>query len=308
MAKDRRHEKPLTKQQLALRISAVAIPLILLTVLIVVLVLPKEKPLDGPFIPPVSGGTTTTVSDATTTIPSVTTTTSTTEITTTTVEETTTTEEETTTTEEETTTTEEETTTTAAPPQNYDDGDWNMVLVNPWNPYPEESVRAEADNLVQVGYAEEYVDYRIIDSLNAMLEAGSAYGLAVTSSYRSYDDQEYFYNNKVDRVMNEGYSYEEALDIAATVVARPGTSEHHTGLAVDLVHNECWELEEYWEDSEAFDWLMEHCADYGFILRYPKESQDITGVIYEPWHYRYVGVEAAQAIMSQGITLEEYLG
>ncbi|MBQ3094007.1 MAG: M15 family metallopeptidase, partial [Clostridia bacterium] len=102
-------------------------------------------------------------------------------------------------------------------------------------------------------------------------------------------------------------SYEDALDIAASEVACPGTSEHHTGLAVDLLHEDCWELEEYWEDSEAFDWLMEHCADYGFILRYPKDARSITGVIYEPWHYRYVGVEAAKAIMSRGITLEEYL-
>ena len=182
-----------------------------------------------------------------------------------------------------------------------------MLLVNPWNSLSEAWVRDES-NLV---YAEngEYVDYRILDQLNAMLEAGSEYGLFVTSGYRDYDTQDYLYNNKVDRVMNEtGCSRDEALDIAATVVARPGTSEHHTGLAVDLLNNECWELEEYWEDTAAFDWMMENCADYGFILRYPKSSQDITGVIYEPWHYRYVGVEAAREIMSRGITLEEYLG
>ncbi len=287
MAKDRRHKKKRTTQQWLLRISAVALPLIVIIVLIVVLTRPSDPPLDGPFIPPVSVSTTTTV--------------------TTTATSTTITGEETTTTTEETTTATEETTTTAASPDVYDDGEWNMLLVNPWNALSEEELQDES----RLVYAEndEYVDERILDQLNAMLEAGAEYGLYVTSGYRSYETQEYLYNNKVDRVISEqGCSYEEALDIAATVVARPGTSEHHTGLAVDLLHNECWELEEYWEDSAAFDWMMEHCADYGFILRYPKESQHITGVIYEPWHYRYVGVEAAQAIMSQGITLEEYLG
>ncbi len=297
MAKDRRQQKKSPWQQRRVQILAAAGAVLLVILLIVLLTRPKKPPADSPTIPPVAVSTTS----------AITTTVTTTAATTTTAQETTTTEEETTTTEDETTTT--EATTTTAAPVIHDDGNWNLVLVNPWNPYPEELVRGEEDNLVQVGYSSEYVDYRILDQLNAMLDAGAEYGLAVTSSYRSYDDQVYFYNNKVDRVMaSEGCSYEEALDIAATEVARPGTSEHHTGLAVDLVHNECWELEEYWEDSAAFDWLMEHCADYGFILRYPKSSQHITGVIYEPWHYRYVGVEAAQAIMSQGITLEEYLG
>lgn len=292
MAKDRRHEKKRTinKQQL-LCISAVAAAAVVLIVLLAVLLQPEEQPLDGPFIPPVSDNTTTTVTTTGTTV---------------------TTESPTTTAEEEITTTTEETTeatvlTTTAPPSSYDDGVWNMLLVNPWNSLSEAQIQDES-HLV---YAEngEYVDERILDQLNAMLEAGAEYGLYVTSGYRSYETQEYLYNNKVNRVIaSEGCSYEEALDIAATVVARPGTSEHHTGLAVDLLNNECWELEEYWEDTAAFDWMMEHCADYGFILRYPKESQHITGVIYEPWHYRYVGVEAAQAIMSRGITLEEYLG
>lgn len=200
-------------------------------------------------------------------------------------------------------------TTTTAPPVNSsdypDDGDWNMVLVNGWNPLAEETL-ADESNLSW--YADgHYVDYRIIDALSDMLNDGAQYGLWVTSGYRSYSTQETLYGWEVAEWEAAGYSHEEALDLAATVVARPGTSEHHTGLAVDLLHSECWELEEYWEDSEAFDWLVNNCYKYGFILRYPKEKQDITGVIYEPWHYRYVGVEAATAIMKQGITLEEYL-
>ena len=291
MAKDRRQENKAAKQQRLARILVAVGALLVVILTIVLLARPKKPPTDGPTIPTVAVSTTTTVTTKT--------------VTTTPVEETTTTEEETTTTEDETTAT--ETVETTAAPQNYDDGSWNLLLVNPWNSLSEAWVRDES-NLVYASNGE-YVDYRIVDQLNAMLEAGAEYGLYVTSGYRDYDTQVYLYNNKVDRVMAaEGCSYEEALDIAATEVARPGTSEHHTGLAVDLLHNECWELEEYWEDSAAFDWMMEHCADYGFILRYPKSSQHITGVIYEPWHYRYVGVEAAQAIMSQGITLEEYLG
>ncbi len=291
------------------QLGAVAAVVIgVLIVMIGAILASQDKPADGPLITPVEVSTTlATTASTTPTTAQVQTTVSTT---TTTQETTTTTEEPTTTTEEPTTTTEEPTTVPTEPtsPPSYEvDGEWNLLLVNPWNSLTEEQMQDES----RLVYFEngEYVDGRVADALNDMLEAGAEYGLTVTSGYRSYELQEYLYYNKVDRVINEqGCSYDEALEIAATEVARPGTSEHHTGLAVDLVHNECWDLEEYWEDSAAFDWMQEHCADYGFILRYPKESQHITGVIYEPWHYRYVGVEAAQAIMSSGITLEEYLG
>jgi LAS superfamily LD-carboxypeptidase LdcB len=91
------------------------------------------------------------------------------------------------------------------------------------------------------------------------------------------------------------------------VVARPGTSEHHVGLAVDILGSGYYSLEQSFENTAAFKWLKAHCAEYGFILRYPKEKEHITGVIYEPWHYRYVGVDVAKEIMSRNITLEEYL-
>ncbi len=208
-----------------------------------------------------------------------------------------------------TTTTEAPLTTTTAPaplPSDYPgDGTWNLLLVNGWNPLAEAVVRDQSN--LQWYAGSESVDYRITQALSDMLEAGSQYGLWVTSGYRSYDLQTRLYNNEVAEWESYGYSHEEALDKAATVVARPGTSEHHTGLAVDLLHDECWDLVEEWEDSEAFDWMMDNCYKYGFILRYPKEKEAITGVIYEPWHYRYVGVEAATYIMQNGITLEEYL-
>ena len=90
-------------------------------------------------------------------------------------------------------------------------------------------------------------------------------------------------------------------------VARPGTSEHQTGLAVDIVDTSYQILDEGQENTPVQQWLMAHCAEYGFILRYPTDKSEITGVGYEPWHYRYVGVEAAREIMANGLCLEEYL-
>lgn len=87
-----------------------------------------------------------------------------------------------------------------------------------------------------------------------------------------------------------------------------GTSEHQLGLAADIVAADYQVLEEEQENTPEQQWLMAHCQEYGFILRYPRDKQGLTGVGYEPWHYRYVGVEAAQEIMSQGLCLEEYLG
>ena len=90
-------------------------------------------------------------------------------------------------------------------------------------------------------------------------------------------------------------------------MARPGTSEHQAGLAVDIVDKSYQLLDERQEDTAVQKWLMEHCAEYGYILRYPTEKSALTGVGYEPWHYRYVGEEAAREIMSRGLCLEEYL-
>jgi hypothetical protein len=100
---------------------------------------------------------------------------------------------------------------------------------------------------------------------------------------------------------------EEAERLAAQVVAVPGTSEHHSGLAVDIIDTRLWALEEEQADLPAQQWLMEHCWEYGFILRYPKDKIDVTGIIYEPWHYRYVGLELAKELHDLGLTLEEYM-
>ena len=106
---------------------------------------------------------------------------------------------------------------------------------------------------------------------------------------------------------NPSLSREEAEIEAAKTVAIPGTSEHQLGIAVDIIDTQNWSLVEEQENLEGQQWLMENCWRYGFILRYPKGTTDITGIIYEPWHYRYVGLELAQEIHGLGITLEEYL-
>ena len=130
----------------------------------------------------------------------------------------------------------------------------------------------------------------------------------ICSAYRTQEYQEMLYNDKVARVMQaEWISHDDALVKAAAVVAVPGTSEHQTGLAVDIMDENYPYLDEGQENTEAQAWLMEHAPDYGFILRYPPDASDITGIIYEPWHYRYVGEKFAKEIARKGLTLEEYV-
>ncbi|APQ78080.1 M15 family metallopeptidase [Clostridium botulinum] len=118
------------------------------------------------------------------------------------------------------------------------------------------------------------------------------------SGYRNYHYQVNVYNNSV---------YRNGQQHADKYVAQPGTSEHQTGLAMDIVSTEYTNLDENFVNTRAYKWLKENCYKYGFIIRYPKEKEDITGYNFEPWHIRYVGIEAATEIMNKGITLEEYL-
>ena len=161
--------------------------------------------------------------------------------------------------------------------------DWRLTLVNEANPLPEdyEPDTAEADN----GYL---FDIRAVEPLRALLQAGREAGLdlVVTSGWRSWAYQEQLFEDKV---------------------ARPGTSEHQLGLAVDIISNAHPELNEAWAETEEAEWLKAHCAEYGFILRYPPEKSEITGITWEPWHFRYVGEEAAVYIMENDLCLEEYL-
>ncbi|MDE7244184.1 MAG: M15 family metallopeptidase, partial [Oscillospiraceae bacterium] len=127
------------------------------------------------------------------------------------------------------------------------------------------------------------------------------------SSYRPREKQEELFRNKKERLLAQGYSEKDAETEAGKEVAVPGTSEHQLGLALDIVDVNHQLLDSSQENTAVQKWLMDHSWEYGFILRYPSGKSDITGIIYEPWHYRYVGKDAAKEIYEQGICLEEYL-
>lgn len=142
-----------------------------------------------------------------------------------------------------------------------------------------------------------------------MLNAGRKEGLSfeVCSSYRDVKRQQELFDEDVEALMRRGNSYKQAYDSVAKGTMPPGYSEHSTGLAFDIVALDYQMLDEGQEKTDENKWLRENCSKYGFILRYPKEAEDITGIGYESWHFRYVGVEAAEYITEHGLTLEEYL-
>lgn len=181
---------------------------------------------------------------------------------------------------------------------------WNMVLVNGEHPM-------EDGYVPQLKELEEglSVDARIIDAAKDMLSDAKKAGLHIDicSAYRSVERQEQVFGESMKERVKDGMSYWDAFNETSLNVAVPGTSEHALGLALDLISNQYTELDERQETTAEAKWLKENCHKYGFILRYPPEKTNITGIIYEPWHYRYVGVEDATKIMKLGITLEEYL-
>lgn len=182
--------------------------------------------------------------------------------------------------------------------------DWRLRLINRDHPIDQE-YKPELTHV----RSDIYVDSRCYADLIAMLAACRADGLSplVCSGYRDMEYQTKLFENKVRRLRAEGLTEEEARRVAQTIVALPGTSEHHIGLAVDIVDQAYQQLNEQQEQTAVQQWLIEHCWEYGFILRYPNGKSDITKIIYEPWHYRYVGKEIAAEIRDSGLCLEEYL-
>ena len=182
-----------------------------------------------------------------------------------------------------------------------DDDNWNLTLVNTGY----RIIDSYKPDLVYVCGSSERLDKKIAEHYEAMYNAAKEDGVTLTpcSGYRSYDRQKNNYNNKVAYYEDLGYTKDEALEKAATIIMPPGSSEHNLGYAMDIV---C--VDEWFEDTDEFNWLMENAQDYGFILRYPKDKKDITKVTYEPWHWRYVGVENAKKMKATGQVLEEYLG
>lgn len=181
---------------------------------------------------------------------------------------------------------------------------WNLILVNQWNLIPE-------DYDVKVKYLDNghAIDERAYPDLQEMLDDCRAEGLSpvICSSYRTMEKQKRLYNNKIDEYLSYGYSQKDAEKAAGELVAIPGTSEHQLGLALDIVDISNQTLDESQENTDVQKWLMDNSWKYGFILRYPTDKSDITGITYEPWHYRYVGKPAAKEIYNAKICLEEYL-
>lgn len=184
-----------------------------------------------------------------------------------------------------------------------------ILLVNPKYALPEDYEPDLVELGLSVSVEGSMVDRSCYDDLMAMIKDCNKERpeVCVVSSYRTMEQQTAAYERKVNYYLGLGRNEEEAKKEAATVIAAPGTSEHQLGLAVDIVDTRLWALEEKQADLPAQKWLMENCWKYGFILRYPKNKSDETGIIYEPWHYRYVGKEVAKELHNSGQTLEEYL-
>lgn len=183
----------------------------------------------------------------------------------------------------------------------------NLLLVNGENPLPKDYDYEGNLTTIPQKYIKGSLTQFDKDTwpyLQAMLDAAKKDGvdMGVWSPYRSYAIQEMLFKRQINKQISNGVKEEDAEEKAATVVARPGTSEHHTGLALDINSASA-----SFEKTPAFDWLKENAQDYGFILRYPSDKQEITGVIYESWHWRFVGINAAKEINDLDMCLEEYL-
>lgn len=182
--------------------------------------------------------------------------------------------------------------------------DWKMLLVNRDYILPEDfevelapCITSDPDSLK--------LDYRVAPHYNEMYLAALSDGIELVpiSGYRSVERQQRNFENKIQKYIDQGYGKIEATQMAATIILPPRTSEHNAGLAMDICS-----LEQNFEETKEFAWLCENAADYGFIMRYPEDKQDITKIIYEPWHWRYVGVETAKEMKASGECFEEYLG
>ena len=186
----------------------------------------------------------------------------------------------------------------------FDKDDWRLLLINKQHPIPE-------DYAFELGTIKGSMkcDARIIDDLLAMLQAAKDDGiyLVICSPYRDLNRQKVLFDRKVEAYMEKGMSYMDAYKFSSQAVTVPGASEHQIGLALDIVCNTYYSLNEGFGETEAGRWLQEHSHEYGFTLRYPMGKEYITGIEYEPWHFRYVGKEAAAVMREKGICLEEFV-
>lgn len=181
---------------------------------------------------------------------------------------------------------------------------WCLILTNAEYPVPEDyEVELEA-----IPGTEQSVDKRIYEPLMTMIGDMKDQGLSpiVCSGYRTLDKQEKLFNRKVLSFVKAGHTKEESYNLARQTISIPGSGEHCLGLAVDFYTRRYHKLERAFEDTPESKWLVEHAQDYGFVMRYGENKTDITGIQYEPWHYRYVGVEAANYMKDNELSLEEF--
>ncbi|MDR2558798.1 MAG: M15 family metallopeptidase [Oscillospiraceae bacterium] len=190
---------------------------------------------------------------------------------------------------------------------------WAYSLINDDNPLPADYL-PELEVIDFTNSREFYLDSRAAPYATAMLAAAESDGVAlrVVSAFRSQQRQLENFNNYVERLINEhGISVEEATILTASQIAQPGASEHNAGVAVDILNADWFlynnDVTEEFERTPEFRWLAENSWKYGFILRYPQGKEEVTGFIYEPWHFRYVGIDVAEQIKNSGLTLEEYI-
>ena len=182
---------------------------------------------------------------------------------------------------------------------------WEYVIAN--NDHP---LTDYEPSVVLLQNSSATFDERAVDALGELLHAARSKGFSpvLGDGYRSYAAQDYIYKGKASQISWDGScTYEEALVKAKEIVACPGTSDHQTGLGIDILDAEYDEYDYSKMDARFYDWMDANCAEYGFIKRYPsdKDKVDTTGWD-EPWHYRYVGKEAAKFIMENNLTLEEF--
>lgn len=194
-----------------------------------------------------------------------------------------------------------------APPKTTWDEMWQLFLINNDNRISQEI------QFPQASFDGQIIDARTADYYQAMYDHAKTEGITLylRSGYRSIATQSVLYNNSIARYQGMGYSYSNAVTYTERYYTRAGGSEHHLGLAYDIItpeyHNTVYNLTSAFADTAAYRWLLTHAQDYGFIIRYPADRVADTGINFEPWHYRFVGVEHAQYIVAHGLILEEYI-
>ena len=187
--------------------------------------------------------------------------------------------------------------------ENFSADDWKLILINKQHPIPDDYVFPMSNIKGNM-----YCDKRILSSLLTMFKAAQRDGvnLVICSPYRSEVRQEKLFTRKIATYMNDGMAYMDAYTKAAQAVTIPGSSEHQVGLAIDIISDDYSYLDDGFGKTKAGEWLSENSSKFGFILRYPAGKENITGIEYEPWHFRYVGPDAADVIAKHKITLEEF--